>query len=479
VKAVIVATALPREAGSPAEPAGLRPLLDRPFLQHVVERLVDRGARVLEVVACDAPEALRQVLGDGRRWGVTVRYHLARDGRRPLGAVKRAVLGETEPVLLARADRLWEVARDDAPATPAVYCVAAPGNGPGGLEWAGLAVLPPATMLEADDELPLESLGRWLVRVGFHKGAIRGATLTASCDTTAAWLSAQDALLRGRLSGLLFGGREVEPGVWLSRNVSLAPSARVEAPVYVGEDCRIEGNTVLGPGTVVGAGSVVATGASLARTLVLPGSYVGESVSLEDAVAGHGVVLHGRLGVAAEVRDPHLLGAVAVKPGRSRVGRSILRLAAGLLLVPAAPLVAAALATLRATGRGRLASREIVRLPAPPEPRAWLRARVFDVEAPAPSLAARVVRAAANLLALAQGRLDLVGVTPRTPGEIESLPPSLREVYLRGRVGVVTEASATLGPGASAEETLAADLAYLVSRSARRDLGIIATAVAS
>ena len=478
MKAVIVATALPREAGLPAEPAGLRTLLDRSFLQHVVERLVDRGARALEVVACDAPEAVRELLGDGRRWGVRVRYHLARDGRRPMGAVKRAVRGETEPVLLARADQLWEAAREDGAAGPRVYCVAAPG-GPGGLEWAGLAVLPPATLLEADDDLSLESLGHWLVKVGFHKGAIRGATFTAACDTVAGWLAAQDAVLRGRLTGLLSGGREVEPGVWLSRNVSLAPTARLEAPVYVGEDCRIEGDAVLGPGTVVAAGSVVAAGANLARALVLPGSYVGESVSLEDAVAGHGVVLHGRLGVAAEVRDPHLLGAAAVRPGRSRVGRALLRLAAGLLLVPTAPLAAAALALLRATGRGRLASREIVRLPAPPEPRAWCRARMLEVEAATPSLAARVVRAAVRMLALAQGRLDLVGVTPRTPAEVESLPRPLRDVYLRGRAGVVTEASATLGAGASPEETIAADLAYLVSRSARRDLGLIATALSS
>jgi lipopolysaccharide/colanic/teichoic acid biosynthesis glycosyltransferase len=52
-------------------------------------------------------------------------------------------------------------------------------------------------------------------------------------------------------------------------------------------------------------------------------------------------------------------------------------------------------------------------------------------------------------------------------------------VYLRGRAGLVTEASASLGRGASPEETLACDLAYVVSRSARRDLGILATAMAS
>jgi phosphodiesterase/alkaline phosphatase D-like protein len=37
-------------------------------------------------------------------------------------------------------------------------------------------------------------------------------------------------------------------------------------------------------------------------------------------------------------------------------------------------------------------------------------------------------------------------VTPRTRQEIESLPPSLRALYLTGRAGLVTEADATFGP---------------------------------
>lgn len=478
MKAVIIATALPRDRACAAEPAGLRTLLDRSFLQHVVERVVERGARALDVVVCDAPERVREILGDGRRWGVAVRYHLAREGQRPLPAVKRALFADAEPVLLARADRLWET-EPEALATPGVCCVAAADGDPVGLEWAGIASLPPSTLLRADDDLSLDALGDWLVAVGFRRGAIRGATGSAACDTIGGWLAAQEAVLAGRFSGLHFGGREVEPGVWISRNVSLAPSARIEAPAYVGEDCRIEAGAVLGPGSVVGAGSVVARGARLAGALVLPGSYVGESVSLEGAVAGHGIVLHGRLGVAAPVRDPHLVGTVAPRRRDSRVARSVLRTAAALLLAPGLPLAALAWIALRATGRGRLRSREIVQLPAAPGWPSWRSARVWDVEAPEPSLPARLLRFVAGLLALAQGRLDLVGVTPRTREEIQSLPSALRTVYLTGRAGLVTEAYAMLGPEASPEERLAADLAYLVSRSARRDLGILATSVAS
>lgn len=479
MKAVIIATALPRDKGCLAEPAGLRTILDRSCLQHVVERVVDRGARAIDVVVCDAPERVREIVGDGRRWGVTVRYHLARDGRKPLPVVKRALIGDTGPVLLARADRLWQIEPGDVPASTAVYCVADGEGGPAGLQWAGLASLPPATLRKADDDLTLDALGEWLVRVGFRRGAIRGATASVACDTTGGWLAAQSAILAGRFSGLHFGGREVEPGVWLSRNVSLAPSARIEAPVYIAEDCRVEADAVLGPGAVVGAGSVVAKGARLSGALVLPGSYVGESVSLEGVVAGHGVVLHGELGVAAPVRDPHLVGAVASPPRDSRLVRSVLRTAAASLLLPGLPLAALALVALRATGRGRLTSREIVRLPAPPEGQSWRGARVWDVEASGPSLAARLVRLVSGIVAVAQGRLDLVGVTPRTREEVEALPSPLRAVYLGGRAGLVTEASATLGPEASPEERLAADLAYVVSRNVRRDLGLLATSVAS
>jgi hypothetical protein len=477
MKAVIVATALPRENGEATGPAGLRMLLDRPFLQHVAERLVDHGADEIEVVVCDAPETVRAVLGDGKRWGVSIRYHLARDPQRPMPAVKRAVIHDPDPVLLARADRLWE--EDEAhDAGPGVSCLAGPDGAPG-VEWAGLASVSPAALLEAPDAIDLEALGEWLVSCATREGILRAARATFGCDTIKGWLSAQRAALDGRLSGLHFGGREVEPGIWLSRNVIVPPSARLEAPVYVGEDCRIEAGAVLGSGTVVGAGSVIARRARLRGALVLPGSYVGESVSLEDVAADHGTLYHGALGVATPVRDRHILDAVAPPARGSRLGRAAVRLASGLALLPLLPLATIALLLRRATGRGGLTRREIVRLPAAADAAGWRTLRLWQAADEDLTWSRAVLRVAAGLLAVLQGRLDLVGVTPRTRQEVEALPPAMRAVYLQGRAGLVTEASVTLDPEASAEERLAADLAYVVSRSAQRDLGILVQATVS
>jgi dTDP-glucose pyrophosphorylase len=88
-------------------PAAMLPLMDRPFIQHVMETLVNRGCSRFEVVLSHLPEQLEALLGDGKRWGVDIRYHLVSRPERPYRPLK--LLGDRadgHPALLVHADRL-------------------------------------------------------------------------------------------------------------------------------------------------------------------------------------------------------------------------------------------------------------------------------------------------------------------------------------------------------------------------------------
>ena len=77
MRAILLATNAADAAGVQALPAALRPVIDRPLLQHAVEQLSHAGISQIEVVIGFAPEAVQALLGDGRRWGCDIRYHLA------------------------------------------------------------------------------------------------------------------------------------------------------------------------------------------------------------------------------------------------------------------------------------------------------------------------------------------------------------------------------------------------------------------
>ena len=94
-------------------PTPLLPLVDRPFIQHVVEFLVEGGITRFEFVLSHLPEKIENFLGDGSRWGCTFKFHLERDPSHPYDILKTLHLGEdTGPILLAHADRLPQIDLD-------------------------------------------------------------------------------------------------------------------------------------------------------------------------------------------------------------------------------------------------------------------------------------------------------------------------------------------------------------------------------
>jgi NDP-sugar pyrophosphorylase family protein len=87
-------------------PSPMLPLVDRPFIQHVIEFLIEQGITHFEFILSHLPEQLEALLGDGSRWGAHFSFHLAQDPQMPYEMIKTFDLNENEPCLLAHADRL-------------------------------------------------------------------------------------------------------------------------------------------------------------------------------------------------------------------------------------------------------------------------------------------------------------------------------------------------------------------------------------
>jgi mannose-1-phosphate guanylyltransferase/phosphomannomutase len=81
-------------------------------------------------------------------------------------------------------------------------------------------------------------------------------------------------------------GFEVSDGVWLGTGAELSPDAHVVGPAYIGENSRVEGGAQILDHTVLGRNVVVNPGATLQRSIVHDGAYLGGNSSLRGCVLG-------------------------------------------------------------------------------------------------------------------------------------------------------------------------------------------------
>lgn len=285
-------------------PPALRPVLDRPLVHHVMERLVGCGTTDVLVVTEAAEGWAADALGDGRRWGCVITYTAVSGEPAAIGAVRQAALASEQPLIaLASADRL-PLCEGHGPSAQEMIAVDVDdAQMPG---WAGWAVLPPACLAEVARATSLESFGKELVAAGNACTWIRPE----------GWLDARraEALLGSnrhaldvRQRGLLATGREIDPGIWTGRNVRLGPGVRLIAPVFIGENTSIGARCTIGPDVTIGSSCLIDTDSSIERSMVTAGSYVGEGLTVVESIVDGSTLVNVRLGTSVHIDDPLLL----------------------------------------------------------------------------------------------------------------------------------------------------------------------------
>ena len=298
-------------------------------------------------------------------------------------------------------------------------------------------------------------------------------------------------VLTKKNSGLMIRGQEIEETIWLARNVSLHPTAKLIPPLYIGENCRIGRGVQIGPAAVIGHDCVLDEKSTVTDSVIFPGSYVGEALELSDAIVDKNCLINVRVGSEITIREDFILGSLAEKQLRRGWNRIISRAAAILLLIPALPIVAGlALYHKLRQSEPAFTTRLVVGLPAGSESASWktfalisLRSGKMSSERTTPESVSSPNQSAGwrhffliffpALINMARGELRFVGVPPRTAQEIRDLPRDWRALYLKSKPGIVTEAMVNFGPHASADDMYSAEAVYSVSAGLKHDVKVL------
>jgi NDP-sugar pyrophosphorylase family protein len=119
--------------------------------------------------------------------------------------------------------------------------------------------------------------------VGYDEGDFYWSDI----GTLEAYRQAQADALSGRVRLNIPGERRGD-GVRVARSASVHPSAVLEGPVVIGADAVVGPGVTLRGEVAVGDGCWLRPGATIERSVLLPGTYVGDGARVKDCIVGPG-----------------------------------------------------------------------------------------------------------------------------------------------------------------------------------------------
>ncbi len=445
-------------------PTPLLHIADRPILFHIIEFLASCQLSSYDLILHHLPEKIESELSDGRRWGVSFTYHLARDIDTPYSIVRLIANSHRhEPILLGRGDLLPTIPPEllKKPFLHPTIIVDRSGS------WTGWAILPAEVLsslpVDCDDQTLLDKL----------KGEVvieKISPLLSTRSYEELKLSNQRFITRKDLPHLFpTTARLVEPGVWISRGVSLHPSAEITPPIFIGEACQIKANVSIGPNVIIESNSIVSDSSVVEDALICRSSFIGESLEIRNCIVDRNLLINLNLNAAVHVKEDFILSELSPPSIWQYPIQWLERSLALLLIILLSPIY------LYMRLRFKLQEYFVVALPANPAEESWktIPWMVFDNTRVDECHSLRHFGRLPALWNIFAGNSHFVGVAPRTIEEVKALPQEWRNLYLRSKIGLITLSELDNGPNPATDDLYASEVFYAVHMGWRFDLSLL------
>jgi mannose-1-phosphate guanylyltransferase len=316
-------------------PKPVLPLLGRPLLTYVLERLAEAGVTRVIFGCGYLPDPIQACFGQ-RELGLELEYVVEPRPMGTAGGIRHAARGRVSETFLAlNGDILADAPLADlvaahrahgAVATIALTPVADPSRyglvrtGADGLVLgflekpdpaeidtdlinAGAYVLEPGVLDLVEDGRAV-SIERetFPALVGAGLCALAQTGYWSDVGTPESYIAAHHDLLYGRIrSGL--PGLVVE-GSWIDEGATVSPEAVVESPCQIAAGATIEAGALVGAGSSVAADAQIGARADLRGSVVQERAQVGEAAIIEDAVIGP----RAQIGAGARIASGAVVG---------------------------------------------------------------------------------------------------------------------------------------------------------------------------
>jgi len=309
-------------------PKPMAPLLGRPFIGWIIERLRLAGVEDIILSCCYMPEKIEAHFGDGRAAGVRLRYVFEEQPLGTAGAIRNAIEHIEGMVYACNGDILtgldlvhlrdWHHQHSavatihtrpvDDPSHFGVVETDADGRvrrfvekpKPGETDAhdinAGTYILEPKAIEVIPTGRPV-SIERetfpQLIAQTHEVFALSTRDYWIDVGRPDSYIQAHIDMLHGTFARPL--GEEVAAGVWCADGREQVDGVTVRPPIFLGPGAKVASRAAIGPYTAVYDDCVIGADADVANSIVWPGAVIGKRAYVHGAILGLNVrVLDGQ-----------------------------------------------------------------------------------------------------------------------------------------------------------------------------------------
>lgn len=313
-------------------PKSMVPIINRPFLEHMINHLKSHGIDDITLALCHLPDQIQSYFGDGSDFGVKLTYVIEDYPMGTAGAVKNVEQHLDETFFVFNGDIFTDLdfsammrshrqmgAKVTIALTPVedptIYGVVKTDAGgrllrfvekpsrdeaPSNMINAGtyivepdvLSHIPPRCFFTFERELfPL------LLNIGDPIYGYPSDAYWIDIGTTEKYQKLHHDLLTGRVSRG-FPGQRAGEGIWVEGDCDIHPSAQLKGPTVIGGNCVIDsGVQVKGP-SVIGQGCHIGKDSLIEGAIVWHNTRLGQGVALRNCIIAEGIFIGDRSRVA-------------------------------------------------------------------------------------------------------------------------------------------------------------------------------------
>ena len=306
----------------------------------------------------------------------------------------------------------------------------------------------------------------------------------------AAWAARQMQASPGQVRYPVIEGRPTQDGIWIGRYTTIHPSARLIAPVQVGENCMVGKDVELGPNVVIGDSVMIDDGATVTHSTIMDHSYIGQYVNLDRRLVDQSLLIDPESTEMVNVTDRHFLSSTFRTIEDSGLNRFFDAMVATIVFLVSLPFsILLLLLLLIFEHRGIHRQARVHRCPMPADGsnddstrNFWLlRFSTRDKEGKSKGIGRWIEKTGLHrmpeLLNVIAGDLRLVGVKPLTPDEAKQIIEPWQERRYEVEPGLTGLWYLQTSWDSSLDEILVADAYYAATRTWLGDLKVMLTTV--
>ncbi|WP_088102466.1 sugar phosphate nucleotidyltransferase [Halalkalibacter urbisdiaboli] len=333
-------------------PKPMVPLVQKPVMEYSIELLKKYGITDIAVTVQYLPDAIRDYFGDGQEFGVNLHYFEEETPLGTAGSVKQAQDFLDEPFVVVSGDALTDfdlskgiAFHEQKNSVVTIFMKKVPCPLEFGVimtneqdeivrflekpSWSevfsdtvntGIYIMDPSVFSFIDENKVTDFSKDVFPKLLESRSGLFGYAAEgywSDIGNLSQYRQAQIDILNRDVQ-VAIAGEEIEPGIWVGKDVVIEDGVKLEAPLSIGNQTIVRKDAVLGAHTVLGNDSTVSNRASTKRTIIWDGVYVGDDSELRGSTVCQGVTFGMKSVVYEEAVIGHhcIIGEEAkIQPG--------------------------------------------------------------------------------------------------------------------------------------------------------------------